>query len=77
MDPTEEETQLATGMLLCACIPALGSTTNVWQTGLILPAKAVQVSYKLFSPSARRRRLRRNVRVYNYVKNVVLKSIKS
>lgn len=31
---------------------------------------------QLFSPSARRRRLRRNVRVYNYVKNVVLKSIK-
>jgi len=42
LDPTEEETQLATGMLLCACIPALGSTTNVWQTGRILPAKAIQ-----------------------------------
>jgi exosome complex component MTR3 len=54
LDPTEEEAQLATGMLLCACIPALGSTTNVWQTGRILPAKAIQVNKKLLFPSVRR-----------------------
>ncbi|KAI0302164.1 mRNA transport regulator 3 [Russula brevipes] len=42
LDPTEEESRLASGMLLCACMPALGSTTSVWQTGRVLPAKAFQ-----------------------------------
>ncbi|KAI0006168.1 mRNA transport regulator 3 [Russula compacta] len=42
LDPTEEETQLASGILLCACMPALGSTTSVWQMGRVLPAKAFQ-----------------------------------
>jgi len=41
-DPTEEETRLASGILLYACMPALGTTTSVWQTGRILPAKAFQ-----------------------------------
>ncbi|KAI0283029.1 mRNA transport regulator 3 [Russula aff. rugulosa BPL654] len=42
LDPTDEETQLASGVLLCACMPALGSTTSVWQTGRIFPTKAFQ-----------------------------------
>ncbi|KAI0256824.1 mRNA transport regulator 3 [Lactifluus subvellereus] len=42
LDPTEEEARLASGLLLCACMPALGLTTSVWQTGRMLPAKAFQ-----------------------------------
>ncbi|KAH9981176.1 mRNA transport regulator 3 [Lactifluus volemus] len=42
LDPTEEEARLATGMFLCACMPALGLTTSVWQTGRLLPPKALQ-----------------------------------
>ncbi|KAH9001147.1 ribosomal protein S5 domain 2-like protein [Lactarius akahatsu] len=41
LDPNEEEARLASGMLLCACMPALGVTTSVWQTGRVLPAKAL------------------------------------
>ncbi|KAI9466332.1 ribosomal protein S5 domain 2-like protein [Lactarius psammicola] len=41
LDPNEEETRLASGMLLCACMPALGVTTSVWQTGRMLPAEAL------------------------------------
>ncbi|KAI0306453.1 ribosomal protein S5 domain 2-like protein [Multifurca ochricompacta] len=42
LDPNEEETQLASGILLCACMPALGVMTNVWQTGCLPLAKAFQ-----------------------------------
>ena len=47
LDPTEEETQLASGMLLCACMPALGTTTSVRQTGRVFPVKAFQVGDNL------------------------------
>ena len=44
LDPNEEEARLASGMLLCACMPALGVTTSIWQTGRVLPTKALMVS---------------------------------
>ncbi|THH16345.1 hypothetical protein EW146_g4269 [Bondarzewia mesenterica] len=42
LDPTEEEAQRADGSLIYACIPALGTVTNVWQAGRILPQDALQ-----------------------------------
>lgn len=54
LDPNEEEARLASGMLLCACMPALGVTTSVWQTGRVLPAKALLVSDKRFYVLTRR-----------------------
>lgn len=33
MDPTEEEAQASAGTLIHAGLPALNTTTNVWQTG--------------------------------------------
>ncbi|KAI0273758.1 mRNA transport regulator 3 [Gloeopeniophorella convolvens] len=42
LDPTEEETRLASGTILCACMPALDATTNIWQTGRMLPGEAFQ-----------------------------------
>ncbi|KAJ3536666.1 hypothetical protein NM688_g6806 [Phlebia brevispora] len=33
LDPTEDEVQRSSGSLIYACMPALGTVTNVWQTG--------------------------------------------
>lgn len=33
MDPTTEEAKVASGCVTLACVPALGLTTNLWQTG--------------------------------------------
>ncbi|KAI9509624.1 L-methionine transporter [Russula earlei] len=57
-------------------MPALGTTTSIWQTGRILPTKAFQVSdndsLRWFVGQAKSD----NVRVFIYVKIVVLKFIK-
>ncbi|EIM90041.1 ribosomal protein S5 domain 2-like protein [Stereum hirsutum FP-91666 SS1] len=42
LDPTEQETTLAEGNLVFACIPALGLVTSVWETGRMLPSQAAQ-----------------------------------
>jgi hypothetical protein len=76
LDPTEEETRLASGMLLCACMPALGSTTSVWQTGRVLPAKAFQVSDNQFPAVGSSTESKIYVRVFNYVRSVVSTFIK-
>jgi len=48
LDPNEEEARMASGMLLYACMPALGVATSVWQTGRVLPAQALSVSERRF-----------------------------
>ncbi|KAN0077258.1 3' exoribonuclease family, domain 1 domain containing protein [Tylopilus felleus] len=35
LDPTEEETNTSDGVVVVACMPALSSITNVWQSGRI------------------------------------------
>ena len=66
---------MASGMLLCACMPALGSTTSVWQTGCLLPAKAFQVGDNRYPPFFRWPE-EVNVRAFSCVKSVASKSIK-
>lgn len=44
LDPTNEEGQAASGSLVLAAMPALGTVTSVWQTGSMSPAEAIQVS---------------------------------
>ncbi|KAI0647134.1 mRNA transport regulator 3 [Trametes meyenii] len=41
MDPTEEEGQVAVGSLALASMPALGTITNIWQTGSMSPDEAI------------------------------------
>ncbi|KXN89231.1 Exosome complex component MTR3 [Leucoagaricus sp. SymC.cos] len=43
LDPTEDEAAASQGTLILSCIPALGTITNVWQNGHILPVDAVNV----------------------------------
>ncbi|OSC99067.1 mRNA transport regulator 3 [Trametes coccinea BRFM310] len=42
MDPTDEEGRVASGSLVLAGMPALGTITSVWQTGLMSPDEAIQ-----------------------------------
>ncbi|KAI0725135.1 mRNA transport regulator 3 [Fomitopsis betulina] len=42
LDPTEQEAQSASGSLVIAGMPALGTITNVWQTGRMLPMAVIQ-----------------------------------
>jgi len=42
LDPTEEEAKVASGSLVLAGIPALGTITSVWQSGRITPEQAMQ-----------------------------------
>ncbi|KAI0780839.1 ribosomal protein S5 domain 2-like protein [Trametes elegans] len=42
LDPTNEEGQAASGSLVLAAMPALGTVTSVWQTGSMTPAEAIQ-----------------------------------
>lgn len=43
MDPTEEEGKVASGSLLLAGLPALGTITSVWQSGSMAPDEAIKV----------------------------------
>ncbi|KAG8970738.1 hypothetical protein FRC03_004120 [Tulasnella sp. 419] len=42
LDPTSRESLLADGTVTVASIPALGVTTNIWQTGRITPQQAIE-----------------------------------
>lgn len=44
LDPTEDEARAASGSLILAGMPALGTVTNVWQAGRLTPEEAIQVS---------------------------------
>lgn len=44
MDPTEEESKLASGSVVLAGLPALGTITSVWQSGSMAPDEAIKVS---------------------------------
>jgi len=39
IDPTQEESNLAEGSLVLACMPALEIVTSVWQTGRMTPSQ--------------------------------------
>lgn len=45
LDPNEQESKAATGMLMLACMPALGSVTNVRQTGTMSVAQVSSVRF--------------------------------
>ncbi|KDQ08775.1 hypothetical protein BOTBODRAFT_558420 [Botryobasidium botryosum FD-172 SS1] len=42
LDPTEEESKAARGTMTVSYLPALGTLTNVWQTGKMSPDEAMQ-----------------------------------
>ncbi|KAH9856968.1 mRNA transport regulator 3 [Lenzites betulinus] len=42
MDPTEEEGKAASGSLVLAGLPALGTITSVWQSGSMAPDEAIK-----------------------------------
>ncbi|KAM5531212.1 hypothetical protein V8D89_015130 [Ganoderma adspersum] len=42
LDPTEEEGKLSSGTLVLSGMPALGTITNVWQSGSMLPSDAIK-----------------------------------
>ncbi|KAI0928516.1 hypothetical protein AcW1_005737 [Taiwanofungus camphoratus] len=42
LDPTEDEARAASGSLILAGMPALGTVTNVWQAGRLTPEEAIQ-----------------------------------
>lgn len=44
IDPTESEVELADSTIIIACMPALGTITNVRQNGLTKPADTLKVS---------------------------------
>lgn len=44
LDPTAEESARSSGALIMACIPALGTVTNIRQTGLMTTGTAEQVN---------------------------------
>ncbi|KAF9069675.1 3' exoribonuclease family, domain 1-domain-containing protein [Rhodocollybia butyracea] len=41
IDPTQEESSTADGSIVLACMPALGTVTNVWQSGRMSPAQVI------------------------------------
>ena len=43
MDPTTEEVKAASGCVTVSCVPALGLTTNLWQTGRMSIEEAEKV----------------------------------
>lgn len=47
LDPTEEETNTSDGVVVVACMPALSSITNVWQSGRITAEVTLKVSLAL------------------------------
>jgi hypothetical protein len=49
LDPTEEEAAQSEGTLILACMPALGTTTNVWQTGQMSITDTMKVGTALFT----------------------------
>ncbi|OBZ75145.1 Exosome complex component MTR3 [Grifola frondosa] len=42
LDPTAEEAKIASGSLIFAGLPALGTITNVWQSGCLTPGEAIK-----------------------------------
>lgn len=44
LDPTEEETNTSDGVVVVACMPALSSITNVWQSGRITAEVTLRAS---------------------------------
>ncbi|OJT15721.1 b(0,+)-type amino acid transporter 1 [Trametes pubescens] len=42
MDPTEEDSKLASGSVVLASLPALGTITSVWQSGSMAPDEAIK-----------------------------------
>jgi hypothetical protein len=48
LDPTAEESRHANGTITLACMPALGTVTNVWQTGTMTSSEAMQVRTTFF-----------------------------
>ncbi|KAG8217528.1 hypothetical protein J3R82DRAFT_5677 [Butyriboletus roseoflavus] len=44
LDPTEEETNASDGVVVVACMPALSSITNVWQSGRTTTEVALKAS---------------------------------
>ncbi|KAH9952229.1 mRNA transport regulator 3 [Amylocystis lapponica] len=42
LDPTEEEARMASGSLILSGMPALGTITNVWQSGRLTPEETIQ-----------------------------------
>lgn len=44
LDPTEEETNTSDGVVVVACMPALSSITNVWQSGRITSEVTLRAS---------------------------------
>ena len=44
LDPTEDEGKVASGTLILAGMPALGTVTSVWQSGSMSPDDAIKVS---------------------------------
>lgn len=45
VDPTEEESKGSSGTVVLSGMPALGTITNVWQSGSMAPADAIRVSH--------------------------------
>jgi exosome complex component MTR3 len=43
LDPDAVEAQASSGTVILACMPALGTVTNVWQSGRMSPQEAIDV----------------------------------
>ncbi|KAJ4487997.1 3' exoribonuclease family, domain 1-domain-containing protein [Lentinula aciculospora] len=41
IDPTQEESNIANGIFILSCMPALGIVTNVWQSGRMTPSQVL------------------------------------
>lgn len=52
LDPTAEESRDAEGSLVMACMPALGTLTNVRQTGSMTTSMAGQASLSHLIPNS-------------------------
>ncbi|KIY43415.1 ribosomal protein S5 domain 2-like protein [Fistulina hepatica ATCC 64428] len=42
LDPTAREASVSNGTVILSCLPALGTITNVWQSGSLTPVQAIQ-----------------------------------
>ena len=51
LDPTEEEAKQATGTLVYAGMPALGTITNIWQTGRMTTQEVFEVCVAQLIPA--------------------------
>lgn len=47
LDPTEEESNASDGVVVVACMPALSSITNIWQSGRATTEASLRVSLVL------------------------------